>query len=59
MKQLTELYNKYLKDNSKVSFYSWLKGEYEDLNQFAKEIGLQTEDFLKSCCKSISTYETC
>lgn len=59
MKTLKELYNKYLQSKSRISFYAWLQGEYEDLNQFAKEIGLQSEELLKSCCKSISTYETC
>lgn len=59
MKKLKELYDNYIKSCSKVSFYAWLQGEYEDLNQFAKEIGLQSEELLKSCCKSITTYETC
>lgn len=54
MKRLEELYIKYLSQNSKVSFYNWIDGEFETLNDILVETQCKTQADLRALCKQVA-----
>lgn len=54
MGQLKQMYEKYKKANSNASFYYWLEGEVQSINDYAMEIGFSSSDELKKECKKMA-----
>ena len=51
MEKIVELYEKYILAKSRVTFFNWLQGEYEDIEELLSEINCDLVN-LKKICKN-------